>query len=331
MKTLRLSLALTRQDFSRAILDGSVAPDGVEFIPTVLNPSEMYWRQLRFADFDVSEMSLSSLFIAIARGDRTWTALPVFTMRRFFHTRMLVRVAAGIATPADLRGKRVGVPEYQQTAAVWCRGVLQHEFGVAPHEIDWYMERNADRSHGAATGFVPPPGVRVTPIANDSSIGRMLIDGGLDATLLYLKADNLVDRSSVDLGAAAGVRLLFPDPAAEGRRYHASTGLYPINHVLVVRSSLLEQHPWLALNIYSAFAAARAAALQARKAAVFPLIETGRLDAKAAAVFDSDPMPYGITGAARELQAILQYQHEQGLITRALALEEVFARSTLEL
>lgn len=331
MNRLTLSLALTPNHFSRPLIDGSVAVQGVEFIPTTLNASELYWRQLRFGDFDVSEMSLSSLYIAHARGNRQWTALPVFNMRRFFHTLIMVRKAAGIRVPADLRGKRVGVPEYQQTSAVWSRGVLQHEFDVRPGEIEWFMERGADRSHGAATGFAPPPGVRVHQIAPESSIGEMLLGGSLDATLLYLRSDNLVDRSKADLGAQEAVSSLFADPLAEGCRYHARTGLYPINHTVVVRTSLLEQHPWLALNLYTGFVAAREAIHAIRRSALAPWIDTGSLGVDVVRALQSDPAPYGLKYARRELATIARYLHEQGLTGGEVALDEVFAPSTLEL
>ncbi|MFL6949581.1 MAG: PhnD/SsuA/transferrin family substrate-binding protein, partial [Xanthobacteraceae bacterium] len=153
---LELSIALSDNPNTRPLLDGAVHAEGISLIATALHPSEMFWRQLRFAEFDVSEMSMSSLLIATSRGPTPWVALPVFTTREFFHTRILVRADAAISAPADLRGKRVGVPEYQQTAAIWGRGVLQHEFGVHAKEIEWFMERPPDRSHGGATGFSPP-------------------------------------------------------------------------------------------------------------------------------------------------------------------------------
>src|SRR5882757_4617664 len=123
---LELSIALARNENTEAILDGRIAPDAIKLHPTALHPSEMFWRQLKFAEFDVSEMSMSSLTIATAQGPTPWVGIPVFTTREFFHLRILVRTGAKIDTPADLRGKRVGVPEYQQTAALWSRGVLQH-------------------------------------------------------------------------------------------------------------------------------------------------------------------------------------------------------------
>lgn len=327
---LDLSIALTPNDLSRPLVDGTVSPQGVRLVPTVIHASEIYWRQLRFADFDVSEMSLSSLFIATSRGDKRWTALPIFTMRRFFHTGILVRAGAGIDSPTDLRGKRVGVPEYQQTSAIWSRGILQHEFGVSPTEIDWFMERGADKSHGGATGFTPPRDVRLTQIPPGTDIGKMLLADELDATLLYLNTANLVDRSKSDISASQKILRLFTDPEAEGRRYYAKTGLYPINHVVVVRSSVLERHPWLALNLYSAFLAARKESERQAHAVLSPLLETGLLDAGARNALSKDPMPYGINGARRELETIAQYVHEQGLTDRIVKLEEVFAPSALD-
>ena len=164
---LELSIALSENENTRAVLDGRIAPDAIKLHPTALHPSEMFWRQLKFAEFDVSEMSMSSLTIATSQAPTQWVALPVFTTREFFHLRMLVRVASGIQAPADLKGKRVGVPEYQQTAAIWGRGVLQHEFGVHPRDMEFFMERTPETSHGGATGFKPPEGVTVHRIPLD--------------------------------------------------------------------------------------------------------------------------------------------------------------------
>ena len=125
-------------------------PDGIDLVPTVIHPSEMFWRQLKFQDFDISEMSMSSLMMATAQGNDDWVGIPIFTTRKFFHTEILVRKDAGINEPKDLKGKRVGVPEYQQTAALWTRGVLQHEFGVHQSEMEHWMERVPTHSHGGA-------------------------------------------------------------------------------------------------------------------------------------------------------------------------------------
>jgi 4,5-dihydroxyphthalate decarboxylase len=217
-------------------------------------------------------------------------------MRKFFHTDILVRSDASIVNPVDLRGKRVGVPEYQQTSAIWSRGILQHEFGVLPAEISWFMERNPDRSHGAATGFKPPSNVSVSLIPSHTNIGEMLLNDELDATLLYLNEKNLVDRSRADISATSKVRPLLSNPVAEGRRYYAKTGIFPINHVVVVRSSLLKQHPWLALNLFTAFVEARKHVEQIASAVWQPLLDS-QLNGSLAEAIAVDPMPYGFVGA----------------------------------
>jgi len=326
---LELSIALSDNERTRPILEGRVAPQGITLVPTMVHPSEMFWRQLRFAEFDVSEMSMSSLIIATSRGDTRWVAIPVFTMRKFFHTSIIVRTDSGIAKPADLRGKRIGVPEYQQTWAIWARGILQHEFGVHAREIEWFMERNPDKSHGGATGFAAPAGVRVNQIPPGTNIGEMLLRGELDGAIHYLADRNLVDRSTVDISAVT--RTLFADPAAEGRRYYAKTGLFPINHTVVVRRSLLERHPWIALNLYSAFVAAKEEIARCGESYLQWYLETGLLDEDAKRTLaQHDPLAYGFKAARPVLETIAQYVHEQGLSARKVELKEIFAPSTLD-
>ena len=329
--TLDLSAAFAPNSRTRPLLDGSVIAQGLRLFGTAVHPSEMFWRQLKFAEFDVSEMSCSSLMIAASRGLRDWVAIPVFTTREFFHTRPLVRVDARIETPAQLAGKRVGVPEYQQTAALWTRGILSDEFGVDPRTIEWFMERNPEQSHGGSTGFTPPPGVRLNYISRDSSIGEMLADGSLDATLLYLTDKNLVDRSRSDLAHNADVRPLFPDPPAEGRRYYAKTGIFPINHTVVIRRSLLDAHPWIALNLYKAFTTVKEQLAVAQRADLSPWLTTGLLGRDALAALDRDPLAYGIRAARPVLDTIARYLYEQGLTERRVQIEDVFAKSTLDL
>ncbi|MGA7490798.1 MAG: hypothetical protein WBW74_28080 [Xanthobacteraceae bacterium] len=326
---LELSIALSDNERTRPLIEGRVAPQGIRLVPTVVHPSEMFWRQLRFAEFDASEMSMSSLIIAVSRGDTRFVAIPVFTMRRFFHTSVIVRTDSGIAAPADLRGKRLGVPEYQQTWAIWSRGVLQHEFGVHAREIEWFMERNPDKSHGGATGFAAPPGVRVNQIPPSTNMGEMLLRGELDGALHYLVERNLVDRSSVDVSGVT--RHLFPDPAAEGRRFYAKTGLFPINHTVVVRRALLESHLWIALNLYSAFVAAKEEIARQGRSYLHWYFEAGLLDGGVKRTLaEHDPLAYGFKAARPVLATIAQYVHEQGLCARRIDPAELFAPSTLD-
>jgi 4,5-dihydroxyphthalate decarboxylase len=328
--TLELSIALSDNARTRPLLEGRVMPQGIRLTPTRVHPSEMFWRQLRYGDFDVSEMSMSSLIISVSHGVTDWVAIPVYTMRQFFHTRILVRADAGITAPADLKGKRVGVPEYQQTSAIWSRGVLQHEFGVKPSDIEWFMERGADKSHAGSGGFRPPHGVRLNQIPPHTNIGEMLVRGELDATLMYLRDNNLVDRSRIDVSADANIRRLFPDIVAEGSRYYDKTGIYPINHTVVVRRSLLDRHPWIALNLYSAFLAAKAELAVAADAMLQGYYETGLIAPGLQERLKADPMAYGVKAARPVLETIAQFVHEQGLTARRVAIEELFAPSTME-
>jgi 4,5-dihydroxyphthalate decarboxylase len=323
---LQLSIGITSNPRTWPIIDGTVKPDGIDLISTVLHPSELFWRQLHFSEFDVSEMSCSSFLIAMARGDTRFVGLPIFTTRRFFHTSILVRRQAGIETPADLKGKRVGVPEYQQTAALWGRGVLQHEFGVRPKDMEFWMERTPEKSHGGATGFKPPPGVVVNQIPADQSIGSMMLKGELDAVLHYLSGRNLVDRSRADLANHPDFKYLFPDPIAEGIRFYRKTGLLPINHQALMRHEIFEKEPWVALNLIKAFNRANDIANAQRVAHVADHIAAGLLagDAETALVH------HGVKTNRKVMETIAQYSLEQGLTPRLVNVEELYAPGTLD-
>jgi 4,5-dihydroxyphthalate decarboxylase len=326
---LQFSIGLTSNPRTWPVIDGRVAPDTIDLFPTVLHPSELFWRQLRFGEFDVAEMSVSSLLMAKSKGDERFVGIPVFTTRRFFHTGILVRRAAGIETPADLKGKRVGVPEYQQTAALWARGVLQHEFGVAPKDMEFWMERPPSHSHGGATGFAPPPGVTVHRIPLDKNIGSMMLSGELDAALFYLVDPNLIDRSTADLGNHPDIKTLFPDPVAEGVRYYRKTSLYPINHGMVIKRELAEKHPWAVLNILKAFERANAIANRERLEQTEYHVETGLLPADARKALQTPILSHGIAANRRVLETVAQYSHEQGLTPRLMQLDELFAASAM--
>lgn len=327
---LKLSIALANNPRTWPIMTGEVKPDGIEFIPTSVHGSEIFWRQLKFAEFDVSEMSFSSLMMATAHGDTNWVGLPIFTTRSFFHTGVLVRKDAGIESPADLKGKRVGVPEYQQTAALWTRGVLQHEFGVEPKDMEFFMERVPEVSHGGATGFKPPEGVTVNQIPIEKNIGSMMLSGELQATLLYLRDPNLVDRSTADLHNHPDIRPLFPDPEAEGIRYYAKTGVYPINHGMVIRRSVAEEHPWAALNILKAYVAANELTNRRRMEHVEYYVKSGLVNKESGAALRQPLLQHGIRANRRVLETAAQYSHEQGLTPRLLQLEEIFAKTTMD-
>ena len=332
MKKLTLSLAIWPNARIRPLLDGAVEPEAVDLVISRLPPPDVFWRQLRFGEFDVSEMSLSSLLMATARGDRRWKALPVFPDRRFFHSYIMVRTGAGIDSPADIRGKRVGVPDYQMTAALWSRGALQHEFGVSPPDLDWYMERSAAWSHAAATGFEPPKGLRFRHMSADQTIAGMMIAGELDVALVYipglLGGTTMIDRSK-ELLPADRAKPLFGDRETETARYFSKMGFIPMNHCVVVKADVLERNPWAAVNLYKAFLDAKEKARDQLWEALRPARETGRLPAAAADAMQSDLFPYGVRANEKALTTLATYSHEQGLTPRKVGLEEIFAETVM--
>jgi len=327
---LQISIAMASNPRTWPIFDGRISPDGVTLIPSAVHPSELFWRQLRFADFDVSEMSFSSLLMARARGDDRWVGLPVFTTRKFFHAEILVRRDSGIEKPSDLKGRRVGVPEYQQTAALWTRGALEHEFGVAPRDMVFWMERTPSHSHRAAVPFAPPPGVTINQIPADKSIGSMMLSGELDAVIHYIVNPNLVDRSTADLWSHPAIKPLFPDPLAEGVRYYRKTGLFPINHGMVVRREIAEKHPWIILNLYKAFERANEIADRERMQHIEYYRAAGALTPESSEALRPPLVRHGIAANRKVLETAARYSQEQGLTPRALPLEEVFAASAME-
>ena len=328
---LPLSIAFAANPRTWPIMDGRAKADGIDLIANVVHPSELFWRQLKFADWDVAEMSFSSLMIAVEKGDDRFVGLPIFTTRRFFHAHILVRKDSGIETPADLKGRRVGVTEYQQTAALWTRGALEHEFGVTPRDIEFFMERTPSHSHGGATGFKAPPGVTVNQIPTEKNVGSMMLSGELEAAMHYRGQPTAVNRSSTDLRNHPDIRTLFPDTAAEGVRYFRKTGLYPINHGMCIRREIAEKHPWVIHNLMRAFERAAAIADTEREAQAEAHIEAGLLPPSAREALREKVIQHGIVANRKVLETAAQYSLEQGLTTRLMRLEDVFAASTMGL
>jgi 4,5-dihydroxyphthalate decarboxylase len=295
-----LSAAFTDNPRTHALLDGTVVAHGIDWDVSAVGPGDLFHRQLKYAEFDVSELSMASYAIALAQGNDTWIGLPVFSTREFFHTGILVRDDGPLHAPGDLRGKRVGVLEYQQTSAVWIRGILQHVFGVDPHDLTWFMERRPEQSHGGSTGFAPPAGIRLTYVDADTNLAAMLNDGAIDAILFYPRFVDAIDRKAGDHRASLRARTLFADPASEGMRYFAATGIMPINHGVVVRRSLLAERPGLARSIYDAMIASRDASP------------------------DRTAFPYGVPANRTTLDTLTAYLEEQQLTPRRLALDELF-------
>jgi 4,5-dihydroxyphthalate decarboxylase len=336
MAKLQLSFISAYNERVEPLMNGTVAVEGIELVPTYSHPGETFWRQLRFQEFDVAEMSMSSYLIARERGVGM-VALPVFPSRRLFHTELAVHVDAGVKEPGDLVGKRIGVAEYQQTAALWIRGILEHDFGVSQYRVHWYMERTEELSHGGATGFTPPRGISFHRIPPDKSLASMLLAHELDAAAVagpWTRAPSFIDRSSRIPGSGdwSKVRPLFPDRMAEGARFFKAHGFIPVNHAYIVREEIYRRHPWVALNLYHAFLKAKAMAqerlLERIPTALFFDREYLEMTRK---IFGDDPFPYGVGANRPMLERLIEYSHEQGLISSKPKVEELFAESTLHL
>ena len=316
---LELSIALSENENTRAVLDGRIAPDGVALYPTPLHPSEMFWRQLKFGEFDVSEMSLSNYTSLVSTGKSPFIAIPVYPSRVFRHGYFFVNTDKGIKSGADLKGKRGGVPEYSMTAAVYMRGLMQHEFGVKPNEVEWVQGR-ADR-----LGRKLPADIKLTQAPAGAELGDLLERGEID---FMMTANNpLAFRRG-----SPKVRRLFPNYPELEKDYYRRTKIYPIMHTVVIRRDVYEANPWVALSMYKALCRAKEHAYQlladmgspkVSSAWLQPLLEEER------AIIGADWFPYGIEANRPTIEALLQYTHEHGLTDRRVELEELFAPSTL--
>ena len=337
MPPLTLSFISNFNERVESLMDGTIEADGIEIIPTYSHPSETFWRQLKFGEFQVAEMSMSSYLIARSRGV-DMIALPVFPSRRFFHAEQSYHVDSGIKEPSDIVGKRIGVGEYQQTAALWARGVLEHDFGVSQFKVHWYMERTDELSHGGATGFTPPPGISFNRIPPNKSMATMLVNNEIDVAPIgghLSRAVNIIDRSTHMRGGEGDwskVKPLFPDEIAEAKRFVAKHGFVPVNHTYIIRGDVYRAYPDIASRLYDVFVKAKAHAadtLQERipAALVFgPEYLTMTRD-----ILGDDPFPYGIKANQAMLETIISYSHEQGLTPRKMNIDELFAKEMLAL
>ena len=318
------------------LMDGTVKAEGIELIPTYSHPAETFWRQLKFGEFEVAEMSMSSFLIAKSQGS-DMVALPVFPSRRLFQTELSYHVDSGITKPGDLAGKKLGVAEYQQTAALWIRGILEHDFGVSQYNIHWHMERSEEMSHGGATGFKPPAGISFNRIAANKSLVSTLLGNELDvahvASPFVLQA-NTLDRSSRIVGKNdwSKIRPLFPDRMIEAERFFKKHGFLPVNHTYIIRGDIYRKYPWIAFNLYSGFVKAKALARQKLAESMPSALFFGpEYLAMTRRLIGDDPFPYGIKANQAMLDTITSYSHEQGLTPRQMKPEELFAEQTLSL
>jgi len=337
MPKLRLSFISAFNERVQPLMDGTIEPEGIELVPTYSSPSETFWRQLKFQEFEVGEMSLSSYLIARGRG-MEMIALPVLPSRRLFHTELSIHSDAGVKEPGDLVGKRLGVAEYQQTAALWQRGILEHDFGVSQYKVYWYMERSEELSHGGATGFAPPAGISFQRIPPEKSLASMLVNHELDAAAVqgpWTRRASVVDRSHRIPGSGGDwskIKPLFPDRIAEAARFFKKYGFLPANHAYMIRGDIYQKYPWVAFNLYTAFVKAKALAQEKLLERIPSALFFGpEYLAMTRNTLGEDPFPYGVQANRPMLECLINYSHEQGLTRSKMKVEELFAESTLDL
>jgi 4,5-dihydroxyphthalate decarboxylase len=326
MNKLALSLACCDYDRTRALFDGRVRIDGCEVAATPIEPEESFHRAFKFAEFDVSELSLSSHTALVSRGENAYVAIPAFVSRLFRHSGIYVRTDRGIKRPEDLKGKTLGLPEYQITANVWIRGILQDEYGVKTTDVRWRQGGYEDPGREERTPLRLPPEIDFKALPRDKSVSQMLESGELDGAI-GARAPSCFSRG------APNVARLFPDFRATEEDYFRRTKIFPIMHVIGIRKTLVEKHPWLPVNVYKAF-------LEAKRLCWTELGQIGHLFVslpwgvsefeKAKSLMGEDYWSYGLEANRHVLEAFTRYHHEQHLSARRVAPEELFAASTLD-
>ncbi len=321
---LPLSLACGDYDRTRALIDGTVKPEGIHLTYLPLSPEEIFFRMVRFKEFDVAEMSLSSYLIHRSRGGDDFIAIPVFPSRMFRHSSIYIHTLSKIEQPRDLIGKRVGIPEYQLTAAVWVRGILQHEYGVSPKHMIWFKGGLNDPGREEKIPLSLPPLIRISQIPPDKTLSQMLEKGQIDALIS--------PRPPSSYKAGGMVRRLFEDFEKEEIRYYQKNRIFPIMHTVVIRKDVYRNCPWVAQSLYKAFCKAKDICyqnLEEGAALKYSLPWLTSEMKKTREILGEDFWPYGIERNLKELQAFIRYSAEQGLIKKELKIEKVFAKNTL--
>jgi 4,5-dihydroxyphthalate decarboxylase len=319
-----ISFGLTTNLRTAPIIEGRMASPSFKPVVTAVGATELFLRQLRDAEFDVAEMSMSSLLIALAGGDQRFVALPIFTTRYFFHTYTLVRRDAGIQRPEDLKGRRIGVPEFQQTGALWIRGILQDEYGLKLRDVEHWMEHLPGASHAGAIGYRLPDYVHQIP--QEKSIGSMMLSGELDAAIMYGPAAQRspINRSIEKLREHPSITTLYPDTQAENLRYFAKTGFHPINHCVVIKRDVLDMHPDIEPWVIDLFERANAVANRERAEHIDYHHQIGLIDTPTRDILLKPLVNYGIANNRAMIETVLRYSHEQGLTPQRFAVSDVF-------
>jgi 4,5-dihydroxyphthalate decarboxylase len=327
MVEVPVTIACGNYDRTQAIRDGRVKVEGCAVTYLPLYPEEIFHRVFKFQEFDISEMSFSSYLRTVSAGTSEYTAVPAFVSRIFRHSGIYIRKDAGIAKPEDLRGKRIGVPEYQITAVVWMRGMMQHEYGVPPSDIHWRSGGQEQAGREERTPLKPIPGLDLQTIPHDKTLVGMLRDGELDA-LFTARAP------SSFLAGEAHITRLFPNTRAAELAYYKKTSLFPIMHLIGIRKSLVERYPWLPTSVYKAFCEAKALAMTDLRDVNALMVTLPWLEAEThetAAIMGEDFWKYGIAENRPEIEALTQYIHEQGLADRKVKVEELFHPATFDI
>jgi len=323
MSKLQLSVAVGDYDRNRPLIDGAVAIDGVDPVFMTLPPEEIFFRAFRSQDFDICECSLSSFSVKTAAGQCPYVGVPAFVSRMFRHTSMYVRTDR-VKKPEDLKGRKVGVPEYQLTAIVWARAILQDDFGVKPSDIHWIRGGIEHAGRPEKITINLPPGVRLDNAPEGTTISELLARGEIDGFI--------APRPPATMGQK-NIGWLFADPVAAAKDYFKRTGVFPIMHLIGVRRALAEQHPWLPAAVLKAFTQSKSLALAhladpSATKVTLPFVEERLQEARE--LMGEDYWAYGLEPNRKTLEIFLRHHYAQGLSARLLKPEDLFHPSTYE-
>jgi len=324
MPNLRLTLAMSEYAHTRDLITGRVRPEGIDLINITQQFEAIGLRFGLTQEFDIAEFSLAN-FCALAAqdGPSPMVGLPVFPSRVFRHSAIFIHESSNIRTAADLAGRRVGLPQWSQTATVYVRGFLGHDAGVPLTSIDWVQAGLNEAGRKESIKLRLPDGIRLTS-KPDKTLSDMLATGEIDAAITARPPDCF-------LRGAPGVRRLFPDSRKEEEAYFKRTGIFPIMHVVVIRREIYEAHRWIVRSLYDAFVAAKNATIALMRNYQSSFLPTAwgpeHFDSVNSMLFPAnDSWPYGIEPNRPTLDPFLSWLYEHGIAARPIDLEELFPR-----